>query len=117
MALGTTGMATGHGAVVRAVLAWAAVLASIWPAAVHPAVPAAAPSGLLALAALSLAGMALAFFAHAARIAAAVTAQPLTGRATALRRKSYCAVFQRQLNPDAAGHIRPRAPSAAPAAA
>jgi hypothetical protein len=108
-------MVPGNGAVVRAVLAWATALAaSVWPVAVHPP---AAPSGLMALAALALAGMILAFFAHAARIAAAVTARPLTGRAEALRRKSFCAVFQRQLNPDAAGHIRSRAPSAAPAVA
>ena len=108
-------MALGNGVAVRTLLAWAAVLAaSVWPVAMYPA---AAPSGLLALAGLALTGVILAFFAHAARIAAAVTARPLTGRATALRRKSYCAVFQRQLNPDAAGHIRPRAPSAAPAAA
>jgi Family of unknown function (DUF6412) len=34
-----------------------------------------------------------------------------------LRAKSLGAVFQRQLNPDAAGHVRPRAPGAVPAAA
>ncbi len=77
----------------------------------------ATPHGLMALAALALAGMALAFLAHAARIATAVTARPLTGRAAALRTKAWSAVFQRQLNPDAAGHARPRAPSAVPAAA
>jgi hypothetical protein len=75
------------------------------------------PSGMLAIAALVLAGLALAFVAHGARIAAAVTARPLSGRACALREKSRGAVFQRLLNPDAAGRIRPRAPSAAPAAA
>jgi hypothetical protein len=74
-------------------------------------------SGLMALAALALSGMALAFLAHAARIATAVTARPLTGRAAALRTKARSAVFQRQINPDAAGHARPRAPSAVLAAA
>jgi hypothetical protein len=74
-------------------------------------------SGLMALAAVALTGMLAAFLAHSARIAAAVTARPLTGRAAALREKSWAAAFQRQLNPDAAGRPRPRAPSAAPAAA
>jgi ABC-type molybdate transport system permease subunit len=75
------------------------------------------PTGMLAFTALVFAGLALAFLAHGARIAAAVTARPLSGRACALREKSRGAVFQRLLNPDAAGRIRPRAPSAAPAAA
>jgi hypothetical protein len=74
-------------------------------------------AGMLAFAAIVLAGLALAFLAHGARIAAAVTARPLSGRACALREKSRGAVFQRLLNPDAAGRTRPRAPSAAPAAA
>jgi hypothetical protein len=75
------------------------------------------PTGMLAFAAVVLAGLALAFLAHGGRNAAAVTARPLSGRASALRQKSRGAVFQRLLNPDAAGRIRPRAPSAAPAAA
>jgi hypothetical protein len=75
------------------------------------------PSGsaLLAVAAVALTGMLVAFLAHGAKIA--VTAHPLTGRVAALQEKSWSAVFQRQLNPDAAGRVRPRAPSAAPAAA
>lgn len=77
----------------------------------------ATPSGLLAFAALVLTGLALAFLAHSARIATAVTTRPLTGRASALRQKSKGARFQRQLNPDEAGHTRPRAPGAVPAAA
>jgi hypothetical protein len=75
-----------------------------------------AVSGLMALAAVALAGMVVAFLAHGARIAAAVTARPLV-RAVALREKSWSAAFQRQLNPDAPGRARPRAPSAVPAAA
>lgn len=75
------------------------------------------PAGMLAFAAIILAGLAVAFLAYGARIAAAVTARPLSGRACALREKSRGAVFQRLLNPDAAGRTRPRAPSAAPAAA
>jgi uncharacterized protein DUF6412 len=72
---------------------------------------------MMAFAAVVLARLALAFPAYAARIAAAVTARPLRGRASSLRRKSWAAVFQRLLNPDSAGRSRPRAPSAAPAAA
>jgi hypothetical protein len=77
------------------------------------------PSGsaLVAVAAVALTGMLVAFLAHSASIAAAGTAHPLTGRGAALQEKSWSAVFQRQLNPDAAGRVRPRAPSAAPAAA
>ena len=74
-------------------------------------------SGLIALAAIALTGMIVGFLAHGARIAAAVTARPLTGRAAALREKSWSAAFQRQRDPDAAGRPRPRAPSAVPAAA
>jgi hypothetical protein len=74
-------------------------------------------SNMIAIAAVVLASLALAFLAHADRAATAVTARPLTGRASALREKARGAVYQRQINPDAAGHSRPRAPSAAPAAA
>jgi len=75
------------------------------------------PSGLLAVAAIALTSMLVAFLAYGARIAAAVTARPLTGRGVALRKKSWSAAFQRQRDPDAAGRARPRAPSAVPAAA
>jgi hypothetical protein len=90
-----------------------APLAASWQLLTHP--PTA--SSMLAVAAVVLASLALAFLAHAARIATAVTARPLTGRASALREKARSAVYQRQIDPDAAGHSRPRAPSAAPAAA
>ena len=93
-----------------------AQLISYWLPAGHAATAPSA-SGLMALAAVALTGMLVAFLAHGARIAAAVTARPLTGRAVALREKSWSAAFQRQLNPDAPGRARPRAPSAAPAAA
>jgi hypothetical protein len=81
------------------------------PAAAGPA------AALMALAAVALTGMVVAFLARGARLGAALTARPLTGRVTALCQKSWCAAFQRQLNPDAAGRVQPRAPSAAPAAA
>jgi uncharacterized membrane protein len=77
----------------------------------------AAPSVLLAVAAIMLAGAIVALLASAGSLASALTTGPLLQLAVALRRKSWGAVFQRQLNPDAAGHARPRAPSAAPAAA
>ena len=47
----------------------------------------------------------------------ASAALPMIRRASALREKSWRAAFLRQRDPDAAGRSRPRAPSAAPAAA
>jgi hypothetical protein len=73
------------------------------------------PRDLLALTALALVGMALALLARG-RAGALVTAGPLPGRAMALREKAWRAAFQRQLDPDAAGRPRPRAPGTAPAA-
>jgi hypothetical protein len=55
--------------------------------------------------------------ACAAWLGLAAALIPLTGRAAALREKSWSAAFLRQRDPDAAGRPRPRAPSAAPAAA
>ena len=82
-----------------------------WQLAQHTATP----SGVLALATVAL----------AAAVLAALSRSPLPGltlatgpRLTvALRRKSWSAVFQRQRNPDTPGRARPRAPSAAQAAA
>ncbi len=91
-----------------------AQLTGYWLPAGHAATPSA--SGLMAVAAVALTCMAVAFLARGAKIAAAVTARPLI-RAAMLREKSWSAAFQRQLNPDAAGRARPRAPSARPAAA
>lgn len=100
--------------VLTALTAAIAQLVGYWQLASHAV---ATPSGLMALAALALTGMVIAILAHGARIAAAATGRPLTSRVATLRQKSRGAVYQRQLNPDAAGHTRPRAPSAAPAAA
>ncbi len=75
------------------------------------------PAGLLALAAIALTGMLVALIARNASITAALSTLPMTRRAAALREKSWLARFQRQLDPDAAGRVRPRAPSAVPAAA
>jgi hypothetical protein len=97
-------------AVVPLAACWQLVLAVLFPGELTPA-------RILACGALVLAGLALALLAQAVRIGAADTTRPLTGRACALRDKSRAAVFQRLLNPDEPGRSRPRAPSAAPAAA
>lgn len=79
------------------------------------------PSGLTALAATVLAGAmfaaVLALLTSVAGVSRAAAALPLIRRARALREKSWRAAFLRQRDPDAAGRARPRAPSAAPAAA
>jgi hypothetical protein len=99
-------------------IAWFATvlaeLAGYWPVSGHAV---ATPSSLMAVAAIALTGVIISFLAQGARIAAAVTDRPLTGRAAAQREKSWSAAFQRQLDPDAPGRARPRAPSAVPAAA
>jgi hypothetical protein len=82
----------------------------------------AAPSGVTALAATVLAAAVLAgtlavCLATAARTGRLSGAVPLIGRAAALRQKSWGAAYTQQRDPDAAGRPRPRAPSAALAAA
>jgi hypothetical protein len=78
------------------------------------------PSVLTALAAAILAG---AVFAAALALLTTVAcgsraaAAPMTRRVSALRDRFWRAAFLRQRDPDAAGRARPRAPSAAPAAA
>jgi hypothetical protein len=74
-------------------------------------------TGLAMLAAITLTAMLVALLAVGARMAAAVTAIPLGSRVAALREKSWRAAFLPQRDPDAPGRARPRAPSAAPAAA
>jgi uncharacterized membrane protein len=69
------------------------------------------------LAATMAAGVLAAVLAPTARAARRSAAGPLISRAAALREKSWCAAFLRQRDPDAPGRARPRAPSAAPAAA
>src|SRR5271169_4592689 len=81
----------------------------------------ASPSGLTALAGAVLAGAVfaavLALLTSVAGASRATAALPMIRRASALREKSWRAAFLRQRDPDAAGRARPRAPSAAPAAA
>ncbi len=78
-------------------------------------------SGLTALAGAVLAGAVfaavLALLTSVASLSRATAALPMLRRASALREKSWGAAFLRQRDPDAAGRSRPRAPSAAPAAA
>jgi hypothetical protein len=94
------------------------LLAVMWPVAGSVL---AGPDGFRALSAAVLAavltGLIVAILADSARLARAVTSGPLVSRAAGLREKSWCAAFLRQRDPDAAGRPRPRAPSAAPAAA
>jgi hypothetical protein len=96
------------------------LLAFVWHVAGHLLGISAAPAGMSALSAavlaVVLAGIVAAVLADGA-LARAVTAAPLRSRAAGLREKSWCAAFLRQRDPDAAGRARPRAPSAAPAAA
>jgi uncharacterized membrane protein len=81
-----------------------------------------APANLSAVAMALLAGAVLAgalaaCLASGAQLGPLATAAPLIRRAAALREKSWRAAFLPQRDPDAAGRPRPRAPSAAPAAA
>jgi hypothetical protein len=82
---------------------------------------AASPHGLTVLATAVLAGAmfaaVLALLASVASTSRATAAVPMIRRASMLRKKSWGAGFLRLRNPDAAGRARPRAPSAAPAAA
>ncbi len=79
------------------------------------------PSGLTALAGAVLAGAmlaaVLALLTSVVRVSRTTAALPMIRRASALREKSWGAAFLRQRDPDAAGRARPRAPSAAEAAA
>ena len=77
-------------------------------------VPAAA---VTVLAGAVLAGLLVACLARGGGLARLSAALPMISRAAALREKSWGAAFGRQRDPDAAGRPRPRAPSAAPAAA
>jgi hypothetical protein len=101
--------------VLSALGAIATAAATAWLLPTPHALPLA--SELIAIATITLAGAVIAMLARSARLASAEQAGALLKRALAERRKSRSAVFQRQRNPDAAGRARPRAPSAAPAAA
>jgi uncharacterized protein DUF6412 len=103
-----------------------AMLAGLLRAVTHLAGALPSPSGawstagLTALATAVLAGAmlaaVLALVASVARLSR-TAAIPLIRRASGMREKSWRAAFLRQRDPDAAGRSRPRAPTAAPAAA
>jgi hypothetical protein len=94
-----------------------AQLADLWRVAGHHLL---APSSLPAAATAVLATAVLAVvLASLITTCAGIarTAIPLVGRVAAFREKSWRAAFLRQRDPDADGRTRPRAPTAAPAAA
>jgi Family of unknown function (DUF6412) len=98
-----------------------AMLAGLLRDLAQLAVSPSASWGLTALAATVLAGAmlvaVLSLIASLATVSGPAAGLPLIRRSSALREKSWRAAFLRQRDPDAAGRARPRAPSAAPAAA
>jgi hypothetical protein len=98
-----------------------AVLAVLLRDLAQVAVSPPAPAALTALAATVLAGAMLAavlvLLTSVAGPSRAAAALPVLRRARAVLEKSWRAAFLRQRDPDAAGRARPRAPSAALAAA
>ena len=75
------------------------------------------PQRLATLAVAVLAAVAAGYIATAIRVDRVPAAVPVTRRVTALRDKSWRVAFLRLRDPGARGRSRPRAPSAAPAAA
>jgi hypothetical protein len=75
------------------------------------------PQRLAVLAVAVLAAVAAGYVAVSVRVGRAPAAVPVLRRVTALRDKSWRVAFLRLRDPDARGRSRPRAPSAAPAAA
>ncbi|HTW01924.1 MAG TPA: DUF6412 domain-containing protein [Streptosporangiaceae bacterium] len=105
-------------------LAVLAMLAGLLRGLAQLAASGLSPSVLTALTVVAAAVLAgamlaavLALLSSLAGVSRAAAALPLIRRARALREKSWRAAFLRQRDPDAAGRPRPRAPSAAPAAA
>jgi Family of unknown function (DUF6412) len=98
-----------------------AVLAGLLRDLVPSTQLAVSPSGLtaavLALSAGAMLAAMLVLLTSVAGVSRTAAALPLIRRARALREKSWRAAFLRQRDPDAAGRTRPRAPSAAQAAA
>jgi hypothetical protein len=100
-----------------------AMLAGLLRDLMQLAVAPSGPSGSSVLTALAGAVLAGAMFAAVLALLTSVasvsrtSAIPMIRRASALREKSWRAAFLRQRDPDAAGRARPRAPSAAQAAA
>jgi len=94
-----------------------AVVAGLLRAVAHLALALPAPSLAATVLAGAMLAAVLALLTSVAGVSRTAAALPLVRRARALREKSWRAAFLRQRDPDAAGRTRPRAPSAAPAAA
>ena len=75
------------------------------------------PLAVVVAALAVLAAVAAGCVAAAVRVDRAPATVPVVRRVTALRDKSWRVAFLRLRDPDARGRSRPRAPSAAPAAA
>ena len=105
--------------VLTGLLSFLALLADLWHGTEHVLLAPSSMSAVLVsvLAGAVLAGALAACLASGASLGRLSAAVPLIRRAAALREKSWCAAFAAQRDPDAAGRPRPRAPSAAPAAA
>ncbi len=109
---------TDLGGVPAELAAALAPLAGLWREAGHALLaPDSLPAAVTVLAGAMLAVALAASLAGAARTGQVLVAAPLIRRAAALRAKSWRAAFLPQRDPDAAGRPRPRAPSAAQAAA
>ena len=75
-------------------------------------------AAVLAVAAVAVVAVAVVgCLAAGASLAGAATGLPVSRRVAALRDKSWRVAFLRLRDPDARGRTRPRAPTAAPAAA
>jgi hypothetical protein len=90
------------------------LMVGLWQSAAHTLLVPSLPTMLTAAV--------LAMLLVAVAVTPAATPRPLASlpvirRVAALREKSWNVAFLRQRDPDAAGRARPRAPSAAPAAA
>jgi Family of unknown function (DUF6412) len=96
------------------------VLAGLWQLASHLLAVlmwADTPQRAAVLAVAVLAVAVVGCLAVGASLAGAQAGLPVTRRVAALRDKSGRVAFLRQRDPDARGRTRPRAPTAAPAAA
>jgi Family of unknown function (DUF6412) len=96
------------------------VLAGLWQVAGHLTAAllwADTPQRMAMLTVAVLAVVVVGCLAVGASLAGMTVGFPVSRRVTALREKSWRVAFLRQRDPDARGRTRPRAPSAAPAAA
>jgi hypothetical protein len=107
---------TGLGSVLAVLAMLLRDLAQFATGLFGPIGPAATALAATVLAGAMLAAV-LALLTSVAGVSRTAAALPVIRRARALREKSWRAAFLRQRDPDAAGRTRPRAPTAASAAA